>query len=158
MSYGSNIITSLFGRRLGLQPLSSAASGSGRAGEVPDMLVGPESLRMGVNAGSTARNLPAYGVSNLSGTSAASSSVYTLDPPIPGVEVYLNFNSSANSPTYVKTANGETIISSQGTTFSVIKSTNGAANGVLHLIGITTAVWSAVCGVSTATFALSTTT
>jgi len=32
--------------------------------------------------------------------------------------------------TAVKTANGELITSSQGTTFSVIKSTNGAANGV----------------------------
>lgn len=158
MSYGNSILTSIFGRRLGLQPFSSAASGSGRTGEVPEMLVGPEAVRMGVNAGSTARNLPAYGISNLPGTSAASSSVYTLDPPIPGVMVYLNFNSSANAPAYVKTANGETIVSSQGTTFSVIKSTNGAANGILALVGITTAVWGTLSGISSATFALSTTT
>lgn len=158
MSYGNNIITSLFGRRLGLQPMSSAASGSGRTGETPDFLIGAEAVRMGVNAATTARNLPAYGVSNIAGTSALSSSVYTLDPPIPGVPVYLNFNSSANAPAYVKTANGETIVSSQGTTFSVIKSTNGAANGVLGLIGISTSVWGALSGISSATFALSTTT
>jgi len=158
MSYGNSIITSIFGRRLGLQPMSSAASGSGRNGETPDFLLGAEAVKMGINAGTTSRNLPAYGVSNIAGTSALSSSVYTLDPPIPGVPVYLNFNSSANAPAYVKTANGETIVSSQGTTFSVIKSTNGAANGVLGLIGITTAIWGALSGISSATFALSTTT
>lgn len=159
MTFPTNrLVTTIFGRRLGLTPLSSAQSGSGRTGETPDLLVGPEALQNGINAGSTARNLPAYGVSNISGTSAASSSVYTLDPPIPGVPVWLNFNSSANAPAYVKTANGETIVSSQGTTFSVIKSTNGAANGLLGLMGITTSVWSAIAGLSTATFALSTTT
>jgi hypothetical protein len=155
----TRLVTTIFGRRLGLTPLSSAQTGSGRArGETIDLLVGPEALQNNVSAGTTALNLPAYGVSNISGTSAASSSVYTLDPPIPGVPVWLNFNSSANAPAYVKTANGETIVSSQGTTFSVIKSTNGAANGLLGLMGITTAVWSAIAGVSTATFALSTTT
>lgn len=158
MSYGINIITSIFGRRLGLQPMSSAQSGSGRSGETPDFLVGPESLRMGITTGTTARNLPAYGVSNVGGTSASSSAVYTLDPPIPGVPVYLNFNSSGNGPSYVKTANGELITSSQGTTFSVIKSTNGAANGVLGLIGVSTSVYAALSGLSTATFSLSTTT
>lgn len=159
MAFPTNrLVTTIFGRRLGLTPLSSAQSGSGRAGEVPDLLVGPEVLQNGINAGSTARNLPAYGVSNISGTSAASSSVYTLDPPIPGVMAWLNFNSSANAPAYVKTANGETIVSSQGTTMSVIKSTNGAANGLLGLMGITTSVWSALAGLSSATFAFSTTT
>jgi len=159
MAFPTNrLVTTIFGRRLGLTPLSSAQSGSGRNGEIPDLLVGPEALQNGINAGTTSRNLPAYGVNNISGTSAASSSVYTLDPPIPGVPVFLNFTSSANSPYYVKTANGETIVSSQGTTFSVIKSTNGAANGILGLMGITTSIWAAISGVSTATFALSTTT
>lgn len=159
MSFPINrLVTTIFGRRLGLVPLSSGQSGSGRSGEVPDLMVGPESLQLGINTGTTSRNLPAYGVSNVGGTSAASSAVYTLDPPIPGVAAWLNFNSSANGPSYVKAANGETIVSSQGTTMSVIKSTNGAANGMLLLMGITTSIWATLSGISSGTFAFTTST
>ena len=158
MSYGNLIVTSIFGRRLGLQPMSSAVSGSGRTGETPDFLQGPEALRLGVTtANSTSRNAAAYGVQFFPGTSAASSAVYTLDPPIPGVAVTLVVPSSANSPVYIKTANGETFLSSQGTTFSILKST-GTVVGSITLVGVTTAIWALPGGLSTATFALSTTT
>jgi len=160
MSYNSlPMLPSLFGRRFGIQQMSSNVSGSGRTGEIPDFLIGPESLRVVVStAATTSKNLAAYGVQNIIGTSAASSSVYTLDPPIPGVAVFLNFNTSANMPSYVKTANGETIVSSQGTTMSVIKSTGSGAAGLLMLMGVTTATWAALGGISTGTFAFSTTT
>ena len=150
MAFGNNITTSLFGRRFGLQAMSSAQTG----GSADEFLVGPDALRSGVTtAETTATNLEAHGIS---GVGAASSGVYTLSPPIPGMTKQLAFTSTANTA-YVKTANGETFLSSQGTTFSVIKSTQLVA-GVLNLVGITTGVWGVQAGLSTATFALSTTT
>jgi hypothetical protein len=153
--FNDKLFTSVFGRRLGLQNLSTANTG----GRLPvDLLVGAEQVRRGVTtAESTGTNALAHGVSFFPGTSAASSAVYTLDPPIPGVEKQLIFNSTTQGPIYVKTANGETIISTQGTTFSVIKST-GNQVGMLTLMGLTTAIWGTAPGLSTATFALSTTT
>lgn len=150
MAFGNNITTSLFGRRFGLQALTSSQSG----GVAADYLVGPEAFRSGVTtAETTATNLPAHG---FSGVGAASSGVYTLAPPIPGVTKQIAFTSTANTA-YVKTANGETFLSSQGTTFSVLKSTQTAA-GVVTLVGLTTSVWGVMVGLSTASFALSTTT
>lgn len=155
-NYGNNIITSLFGRRFGLWPMSSAQSGSARGAR--EFLVGPDGLRHNVAAETTASNLPPDGVSRVNGTSAASSAVYTLDPPIPGVQKWLSFESTSQGPIYVKTANGETFVSTLGTTFSVLKSTNNTV-GLVGLVGITTAVWGLMTvGLSSATFALSTTT
>ena len=160
MAYNSlPMLPSLFGRRFGIQQMSSNVSGSGRSGDIPDMLIGPEALRLVVTTGpTTARNIAAYGVQFVPGTGAASSAVYVLDPPIPGVAVHLVFGSSGNAPFYVKTANGETITSSQGTTMSVIKSTGVNSPGILTLMGLTTATWGAPMGLSTSVIAFSTTT
>lgn len=155
MAYPDKSLPSIFGRRLGLQPMSTTQTGSGRAGSVPDFVVGAEAVRMGVTtAETTATNLAAYGVSYI--TSSVSSGVYTLDPPIPGVEKVLHFGTTG-ATNYVKTANGETFQSSQGSTFSVIKSTQNIV-GSLRLMGLTTAIWGMAPGLSTASFALSTTT
>jgi len=154
--FSSNPFTSLFGRRLGLSALTTPQSGSSRG--LREYLAGPEDVRRTVTAETTATNLPPDGVSRVNGTSAASSAVYTLDPPIPGVTKWLSFENTGNGPIYVKTANGETFISTQGTTFSIIKSTNNTV-GLIGLMGVTTAVWQMLnTGLSSATFALSTTT
>lgn len=158
MAHADKYTTSIFGRRLGLQTMSTNVTGSGRSGSNPDFVVGAEDVRKAVTSGTTSTNLPAYGINRVNGTSAASSAVYTLDPPIPGVSCVLSFENTSQGPIYVKTANGETIVSTQGTTFSVVKSTNNTV-GAIHLIGVTTAVWQlANVGLSTASFALSTTT
>lgn len=154
----NNIFTSIFGRRFGLAQYSTAQSGSARG--VREYLVGErmEDIRRTASVETTGTNLPPDGVSRVNGTSAASSAVYTLDPPIPGVSKYLSFESTSQGPIYVKTANGETFISTQGTTFSIIKST-GNQVGLIGLMGVTTAVWQMLnTGLSTASFALSTTT
>lgn len=157
MAFGSNITKSIFGRQMGLQSMSSNMTGSGRSGEVPDFVVGPEDVRRLITAGTTAKNLPAYGVSRVNGTSAGSSAVYTLDPPIPGVMAVLSFESTTQGPIYVKTA-GETFISTQGTTFTVLKSTNNTV-GAVALMGVTTAIWQILTpGLSTGTFALTSST
>lgn len=137
MPYANKIITSLYGRRLGLQPMSTAEHGGLKRVE---FLVGPEAMREGITTNdTTAIAVLAYGVSFLNGTSAASSSVYVLDPPIPGVHKTVVFT-SGTTPQYLKTKNGETFRTSADTTVAtVILSTLTGA--VVELIGLTTAVW-----------------
>jgi hypothetical protein len=154
-NYGNNILTTLFGRRFGLWPMSSGQSGSARG--VREYLVGPDSLRHLVTAETTGTILPPDGVSRVNGTSALSSAVYVLDPPIPGVPKWLSFESTSQGPIYVRTANSETFVTTQGTSATTVRST-GNQVGVLALIGLTTATWGVTAGLSTATFSLTTTT
>lgn len=138
MAWNNNIMTSLFGRRLGLQALTTSQSGGSRTA---DLLVGPDAIRLGVTtAESTGTNVAAHGISILPGTSAASTNVYTLDPPIPGVRKYISLGTTASN-LYLKTANSETIQSTLGTSFTTIRSSVG---GSYELIGLTTAVWMAL--------------
>ena len=48
MSWPRSVNTTVFGNRLGLQILSSSVSGSGRGGAAPDVLLGPEDVKVGV--------------------------------------------------------------------------------------------------------------
>jgi hypothetical protein len=155
MSWANRITTSLFGNRFGLQSMTTNISGTGRSGPQPDFLAGPEDLRLGVTTSeSTATNLAAYGMSYL--TSAATSGVYTLDPPIPGVRKSIIFGTTA-ATIYVKTANSETFMSSLGTSMTVAKSTQNIF-GALHLVGLTTSQWAVSFGLSSASLSLSTST
>lgn len=155
MGFAARITTSLFGNRFGLQSMSSNVSGTGRSGGPPDFLCGPEDIRMSVTTSeTTATNLAAYGVSYL--TSAASSGVYTLDPPIPGVRKSVVFGTTG-ATIYLKTANSETFISTLGTSMTVAKSTQNAM-AVLNLIGLTTAQWGVSFSLSTASLSLTTST
>jgi hypothetical protein len=139
MSNNSSIITSIHGRRLGLQAMSSAQTGS-IAGRKSEFLVGPDELKVGVTtAETTSTNLKAHGISFLVGTSAGSSSVFTIDPPIPGVRKTVVFT-SGSVPVYLKTAGGETFrTSADSTVATVISSTLTGA--VVDLIGLTTAIY-----------------
>lgn len=135
MAFNNRIVTSIFGRRLGLQRLSTGQSGGA---EDSEFLVGPDDFRVGVTtAESTATNLKPHGLSINLGTSAGSSAVYTLEPPVPGVRKVLA-SSTANGPVYVNTS-GSLITSSVGTTQATIRlSTLGVP---VELIGMTTAMW-----------------
>lgn len=157
-NYFSKVITSVHGRRLGLSVLSSGESGNSKKLE---FLVGPDAFRNLVStAETTSTNLSPSGYSHVRGTSADSSSVFTIDPPIPGVEKTLYFNSTGNTACYVKTANSETFHSTVGSSHTVLKSTIG---GIARLIGVTTAIWG-LLGVTSGTssnaggFSLTTTT
>lgn len=137
MPYGDDILTSLRGRRLGLQRLTSGQHGGNGDAE---MLVGPVDFRLGVTTDeTTGANLKAHGMSHIPGTSAASSSVYVLDPPIPGVRKII-WPSTDNGPTYVKTANGEAIHTRAGSSFNTVKASSSCF-GALQLIGLSTAAW-----------------
>lgn len=138
MSYQDKIITSIYGRRIGLQTLTTAQHG-GRL--TANLLVGPDAgVRENVTtAEATGTAVLAYGVSFLNGTSAASSSVYVIDPPIPGVRKTVVF-SSVNTPVYLRTKNAETFRTSADSTIAtVILSTLTGAT--VELIGLTTAMW-----------------
>ena len=131
-------LTSIYGRRLGLQVLSTNQSGGRRPAE---LLAGPDAFRDPVTTSeSTGTNLEAFGVSRITGSSADSSSVFTLDPPIPGVQKTLYFSSTGNTACYVKTKNGETFHTTIGSSHTTLKSTIG---GAVVLTGLTTAVWGA---------------
>lgn len=146
MSYGNNITKSLFGRQIGLQQMTTAVSGGSRG--PADFLVGPEYLRQGIStADSTGANLTAWGISNLQGTSAASTPVFTLDPPIPGVSKIINFGST-DSALYLKMASGVSITgTSLGSSATCVRSSGG---GCVELMGITTAAYAALNVSSTA--------
>lgn len=137
MAFHTKYTTSVHGRRLGLQRMTTPETGGAKPA---DFLVGPEAVREGVTtAESTGTDLKAYGVSFLPGTSAGSSSVYIIEPPIPGVRKTVIFT-SGTTPNYLKTKNGETFrTSADSTVATVIYSTlTGAA---VELIGLTTAMW-----------------
>lgn len=143
MPYGSQILTSIYGRRLGLQQLSTGQSGGSKALE---FLVGPDDFRLGVTTNeSTGTLMSPSGVSYLVGTSAASTPVYQMSPPIPGVKKKVFFGST-DSAIYVKAASGcsfaGTSLGSTGAT--AIRSSGG---GYVELIGLTTALYG-VDGVS----------
>ena len=135
MAYGNKITTSKHGRRLGLQGMSTAETGGGKY----EFLVGPDDFRVGTNtAETTGTNLSAVGFSGNLGTSAASSAVYTLDPPIPGTRKVIA-SSTENGPVYVKASGSALIISSAGSTDTTVKlSTLGNA---VELVALTSAIW-----------------
>jgi len=136
MAFESKMTTSLHGRRIGLQRLSTVEHGGLKSAE---FIVGAEAVREGVTTETTGVAVLAYGVSNLNGTSAGSSSVYVLDPPIPGVRKLANF-SSANIPTYLKTKNAETFRTSADSTIATVLSST-LTGAVIELVGLTTALW-----------------
>jgi len=156
MAWADKITTSLFGRRLGLQTMTTSQTGGSRG--AVDLVVGAEAVRQeNSTAETTSSNLKAWGVSWVS--TVSSSAVFTLDPPIPGVDKTLVFYSSATSasPIYVKTANSETIMSTVSSSATVLASSQNAETAV-RLIGLTTAMWGVLGSISTASIKLSTTT
>jgi hypothetical protein len=145
MAYKDKYTTSVHGRRLGLQRMTTPETG-GSDGPL-DFLVGAEALRADVSTAESTGAISAYGVSVLAGTSAASSAVYIIDPPIPGVRKTIVNGSSADGPMYITTKNSETINTTAGTTFTTIKT---SAGGSFELVGVTTGVWAGI-GLTTGT-------
>lgn len=135
MTGNQAVLTSIYGTRLGLQRLSTAQSG-GTRGAI-ELTAGPDGFHDPVStAATTAINVRPLGLTVLPGTSAASSAVYTIDPPIPGVRALI-YGATDNGPVYLKTANGENFISSMGSTFNTIKVSS--LGGAFELYGLSTA-------------------
>jgi hypothetical protein len=162
MAYGSNINTSLYGRRFGLQQMTTNQTGTGLAGRQPEFLVGPEDIRKEVTTGdSTATYLKAYGISYLStGLVTDATAIFRLDPPIPGVEKTIVWGSttvgtmSAKIFVTISTGVGQ-FQTSGGSSFSCVASSAGA---VLRIVGVTTSIYATVAGATLQGFSYTTTT
>lgn len=151
MPYNSSILPSIYGRRVGLQELSSGQSGGSKG--PGEFLVGPEDIRIGVTTNETTGTpINAWGLSNLIGTSVASTPVYSISPPIPGIRKTVNFGST-DSALYLKAASGVsfsgTSLGSTGAT--VIRSSGG---GCVDLMGVSTSVFAVLSVSSSAVNAL----
>lgn len=163
MAYGNNITTTIFGRRMGLQTMSTNQTGTGAAARQPEFLVGPEDVRKEVTtADSTGTYLKPWGMSVLStGLSADATPIYRLDPPIPGVEKTIVWLSTTIGTMASKvwvtnsTGGGAGFQTSGGSSFTCVASSAGA---VLKLVGLTTALWGVINGTTASGFAYTTTT
>lgn len=140
MPYGSNILTSIYGRRLGLQTISTGVGGGSKPTE---FAVGPDDIRLGVTTNeSTGTACDPAGISYLVGTSVASTPVFQLSPPIPGVRKTVFFGST-NSALYLKAASGASFAgTSLGNTGATVIRTSGG--GYVELMGMTTALQAVV--------------
>lgn len=146
MAYFDKINPSIYGRRFGLQSLSSGQSG-GSFGRI-DVAVGAEALRGRFSTAESTAAIPAYGYSVLQNSSAGSSQVFQLDPPISGVEKTVTFMTTVNT-IYLKGLNGETFISSQGSSATTLKSTQ-LVSATVKLVPVSTAAWMVVGQLSSA--------
>jgi hypothetical protein len=138
MGFANKVLTSIHGRVLGIQALSSAESGGSRgtqrfiAGEVADI------RREVSTAETTSVNMKPHGMSHLATTSTGNGTVFTIDPPIPGISKTIALTCGASDgPVFVKTT-GATIESSAGSTYQTIKLTT---RQLVEMIGVTTARW-----------------
>lgn len=132
----NNRITSIYGRRLGL--------------DSDETLVGPKALKVAVQdltSASTGTSLNNYGIVNIAGTSLLTSGqVFLLSNPIPGVEVTIN-NVRSNS---TGGSSGSTVISIDRPSTAFYIASSEASTGVaiqmneaasITLIGVTTALY-----------------
>lgn len=130
------ILTSIFGNRLGLDP--------------SDYLQGPLDYRHVVTdltSASTATAIPAYGITNITGSSLLTSAqTFLLSNPVVGVDatiINVNAATSAGSPgstamTMIRPSTAFVILSSEGSTNTTI---NLAAGACVVLTGLTTALY-----------------
>ena len=135
----NQILTSIFGRRLGLDP--------------NDYLVGQKDIKHVVTdltSASTATAIPAHGFVSYTGTSLATTTAnagatFLLSNPVTGVSVTVfnvNALTSAGSPgstafTMIRPSTAFVILSSEGTTNTTV---NVAAGCAVTLTGLTTGV------------------
>lgn len=126
----SLILTSIFGRRMGL--------------DKDGYLVGPLALRVAVEdiQSTSPTTVLAYGITRvLTSGSSQGPTQHFLPAPIPGVEKVIVLNStSTGSQQFLSTANGAAIYSaSDGSTKSLVNFVG--PGGSITLIGVTTAAW-----------------
>lgn len=131
----NNNITSLWGRRLGLQ--------------LDETLAGAREMKLAIEdiQSTVPTTALAYGVTRvLTSGSSQGPTQHFLPAPIPGVRKYIAMHTtSTGSQQFLSTANGASILSaSDGTTKAVLNFRG--PGGAVELLGLTTAVWSVLGG------------
>jgi hypothetical protein len=129
----NSILTSIYGRRLGL--------------DANECLVGPKALTQAVvtslTSDSSGSTINAYGITAINATTL-STMVLNLPNPIPGVGLTViqgygqNASTVVSSATYLKCQSSQTINSSLGSTYAIVLVSSRAA---VELVGLTTAQW-----------------
>lgn len=131
------LLTSIFGRRLGIDP--------------NEYLVGPKDIRKQIeDLTTTPTTVAAYGMSLVTATGSSQGPVqHFLPAPVPGVLKHLALGTtSTGSHQFLSTANGASIkAASDGTTKSVINLVG--QGGAVTLFGVSTAIWQVIASVST---------
>lgn len=149
LQFKDGYITSIYGRRLGLQVLSPGQSG---ADTVPagDFLIGPDGIKQELVTETTDVRVRASGMSILT-TLATSHTKYTIDPPIIGVHKYVYFETTSVASDIQLITGADTwyFSTSAVTTATKLNSTQGV-NQWVHLVGLTTARYGVVGPLSTA--------
>lgn len=137
----SNNVTSLWGRRVGLQ-LDETMAG------IKDVKLAIEDIQTTVPTTALA-----YGITRILTTGSSQGPVQHLLPaPIPGVRKHLVMNTtSTGSQQFLSTANGASILAaSDGTTKSLINFVG--QGGAVTLMGLTTAIWAVMASVGGVTY------
>lgn len=133
----SSILTTIFGRRLGLTPA--------------EYLAGFKSIQTAIQDLTTvATTVNGYGTSRVIATGSSQGPVqYTLPAPVPGVDTTLILNTtSTGSYQFLSTAAGASILAgSDGTTKALVNLIG--QGGTVTLRGMTTAIWAVISQVST---------
>lgn len=129
----SNMQTSIFGRRLGLDDA--------------DFMVGPKDIKGTIEdltTATTGTDVTAYGTAQFSTAAGTGPVQHRLAAPVPGVmKKLINGSSSTASLQFLSTPNGASIVSaSDGTTKAVVNLLGPGAS--VTLIGLTTAKWGVV--------------
>lgn len=152
----SNILTSIFGRRLGLDP--------------NEFMVGPKDIRLAtqtLTSATTGTNAVNYGITGFNVTTASASTAssvgttevgrsFLLDPPSEGVsKILYNANSTGSTASVVvEFGTGVTCFSaSLGSTFTGL--TMWAGGQYAQLVGVSTSQWMAMTGSTGTSFASS---
>jgi hypothetical protein len=120
----NKIVTSIFGRRLGL--------------DVNEFLVGPKGLRPQLHdatSDTTGTNIPNHGLVSVETTT---DDTWKLTDPVPGCQVTL-FCQTTSTGTRTVSPVAATIITTAGTAGSTISLTGAGAS--ITLTGITTGLW-----------------
>ena len=138
----SNNITSLWGRRLGLQ-LDETVAGA------KEMKLAIEDIGAFTSTAVSGTTALAYGITRVITSASTQGPIQSFLPaPIPGVRKYICMHSTSTaSYQFLSTANGASILAaSDGTTKSLLNFRG--PGGSVQLVGLTTAVWGVVGGMN----------
>ena len=131
----NRLITSIFGRRLGLETNNALAGMVGTIEPISGFTSGGTTL----TSTSVATNIPAYGFTAVGASGASATTAYLLDAPIPGVRKTLFVPTTGYAVVLASTGAFYCTSGSVTSTYQIATFT-GKGN-VIDMIGITTALW-----------------
>ena len=151
LGFKDGIVTSVYGRRLGLQTLSTSVTGASAQNSPGSFIVGPDALRAETVTETTAKRVKAFGYSLLT-TQATSLNLFTIDPPVTGQVKWVYFATTETSVDLQLCTSGSPTVfrTSASSTNTKLNSSQGIPLWV-GLIGVSTNIWGVIGSLSTGT-------